>query len=268
MMPPIFTKKRRWPPSKPVQYVLSGIAAATAVALLIVWLTLGFGGSDDSTNVSDHADNHSVSLPGTSYCLIILKDAGYERFALVETIPEREAITAVGISPSTEVDGYTLAAILQKQGPAGAVKAVAKLTQLPVQHYISFSVATAEELFTKLGENLNFTLDENASYTDDNGATVNLEAGQLRLTPKHITALLQHQDWLNPARYDTMVAALTAATLNQHLKEGRALKGYFELITNTATTDLRIDHFNAYIAGLEHLAAANDGNLARFSNYH
>lgn len=267
-MPPIFTKKRRWPPSKPVQYVLSGIAAATAVALLIVWLTIGFGEGQRSTNASDNTDDSSVSLPGTSYCLIILKDAGYERFALVETIPEREAITAVGISPSIKVDGHTLATILQKQGPAGAIKAVAKLTQLPVQHYISFTIAAAEEFFTKLGENLDFTLGEKVSYTDNNGAKVHLEAGQLRLTPKHITALLQHQDWLNPARYDTIVAALTVATINQHLTEGHSLKGYFELITNTAATDLRIDHFNVYLTGLEHLAAANDGNLARFSNYH
>ena len=73
MMPPIFTKKRRWPPSKPVQYVLSGIAAATAVALLIVWLTIGFGEGQGSTNASDNTDDSSVSLPGTSYCLIIIK---------------------------------------------------------------------------------------------------------------------------------------------------------------------------------------------------
>lgn len=267
-MPPIFTKKRRWPPSKPVQYILAIVAVLAALALLIFWLSVDFGGDDNAkNNIAENNDN-AITLPGTSYCMVILKDSGYERFALVETIPSKEAITVVGIAPDTEVDGIALASILQKQGPAGATKAVSNLMQLPVQHYISLSIAETEDLFTKLGENLTFTLGENVTYVDENGATVHLSADTLHLTPKHITALLKHQNWLNPAGYESLVAALTAATLNQHLTEDRSLKGYFELITNTATTDLRIDHFNAYVPGLDHLATANNGDLARFTTYH
>ena len=266
-MPPIFTKKRRWPPSKPVQYTLACIAVVAALSLLIGWLVIGFGENNSNTNHTNENDDPSAVLPGTSYCMVIIKDAGYERFALVETIPNKDAITVIGISPVAEINGNTLASILQKQGPAGATTAVSHLMQLPVQHYVSLSIADAEDLFTKLGENLTFALGEDVTYVDENGAAVNLKADTLHLTPKHVTALLKHQDWLNSARYDSLVAALTAATLNQHLADGRSLKGYFELITNTATTDLRIDHFNAYLSGLEHLASVNDGSLATFTTY-
>ena len=267
-MPLIFTKKRRWPPSKPVQYILACIAVVAALSLLIGWLVIGFGENNNNPSHTKGDDDVSPTLPGTSYCMVIIKDVGYERFDLVEAIPSKDAITVVGISPVTAIDGNTLASILQKQGPAGATTAVANFMQLPVQHYLSLSIADTEELFTKLGENLTFSLSEDVAYVDENGATVNLAADTIHLTPKHITALLKHQDWLNSARYDTVIAALTAATLNQHLKDERSLKGYFELITNTTTTDLRIDHFNAYLAGLEHLASVNDGDLAKFTTYH
>ncbi len=266
-MPLYFTKPRRWPPSKPVQYAVSVIAILAALALLITWLALGFGGNDatQSDSTTDGTEK-PVVLPDSAYCMVIIKDVGYERFALVESDPNGGVIEITPMSPTTEFNGTALANILQKQGPIGVTKAIAALTNLPVSHYLSFSIANAENFFTKLGENLSFTLSEEIAYKDDNGATVRLRAESLQLTPKQIAALLQYQQWENAQAYDTICAEITAAVINQCLMPDRSLKGYFELLSNHASTDLRIDHFNAYQTGLEHLASVNDGKIAVISN--
>ena len=256
-------KKKHWPPSKPVQYLLATLALLIAVAVLIGWLYIRFiytdPASDDATDDNAHT---GVELPNTAYCLIIIEDAGYERFALVTADPKSETVSVTGISPALITDNGTLATTFQKHGAARTTQAVSSLLDIPVSNYLTFSISDVQNLFTKLGENLQFTLSEEVTYRDENGANVTLAVDKRTLTPKQISAILYHTAWKSREVGVNVAADLTAALINQCLRPKRSLKSYFELLSNTAYTNLRIDNYNAYLTGLEHLAAVNDGDLA------
>lgn len=256
-------KKKHWPPSKPIQYLLALLALLIAVAVLIGWLYVRFIYTISASN-DDPKDNKQTGteLPDTAYCLIILEDIGYERFALVKADPVGETVLITGISPSLTTTNGTLSAVLQKHGAARTAQAISSTLNIPVSNYLSFSIDDIQSLFTKLGENLQFTLSEEVTYRDENGATVRLAADKRALTPKQITAILRHTTWTNEESGINVAADLTAALINQCLRPKRSLKGYFELLSNTAYTNLRIDHYNSYLSGLEHLASANDGAVA------
>lgn len=264
-MPLYFTdKKKRWPPPKPLQYFLAILVLMIAVTILIGWLFFRFvytnptGGADTS---QDHSD--TAVLPNDSYCLVIIEDVGHEQFAIVQLSPKEEHISVTPVPASLTTENGILAELLQKQGAAKAVQAVADTLAIPLTHYASFSIADAENFFIKLGENVQFTLPEAVIYKDENNATVRLDAEQQTLTPKQIAALLRYSDWSDPSHHENLAADLTVSLINQCLRPQRSLKGYFELLSNTSATDLRIDQFNAYLSGLEHLAAKNDGKLAK-----
>lgn len=266
-MPLYFTKPRRWPPSKPVQYALSALAVCAAVAVLIVWLVFDFGNNNAAPDTPTLHPTDDSPLPDKSYCLIIIKDKGWERFALLEANPTGASVTVTPLSPKLNTTNETLSTVLQKQGPVGVVNTVADTLTIPVQHYLSFSISDVENLFNKLGNNLRFTLTEPVTYKDENGANVHLAAETLQLTPKQIAALLHYDQWKDTRCYDALAAELTCAAVNQCLRANAPLKGYFELLSNTGSTDWRIDHFNAYHNGLSHLAELNEGTLAHIGTY-
>ena len=79
-MPLYFTdKKKRWPPSKPVQYLLAGGALLLAVAILVGWLLLRFVYTDEpganTPNATTTTSTQTIELPDNSYCLFIIEDA-------------------------------------------------------------------------------------------------------------------------------------------------------------------------------------------------
>ena len=257
-------KKKRWPPPKAVQYLLAVLALLAAIAVLAGWLYVRFIYTEPA--VSDDEDNMSqveTELPDTAYCLIIIEDVGYERFALVETNPSGASVCVTGISPDLATDSGILSAVLQKYGAAKATQAVAASLSVPVSNFVAFSIVDTQNLFTKLGQNLQISLSEAVTYRDENGATVRLATDKRALTPKQITAVLKHTDWESEENRINVAADITAALINQCLMPKHSLKGYFELLANTAHTQLRIDNFNAYVTGLEHLASVNNGNLAQ-----
>lgn len=260
-------KKKRWPPPKPVQYILAVSVLLAAVALLAGWLWVRFiYTAPVDTDTPDIAPTET-ELPDVSYCLIVIEDVGYERFALIQSDPRGESVSVAALSPTMTTDSGTLASTLQKYGAARATQAVASALQIPVSHFLSFSIADMQNLFTKLGENLQFSLSEEVTYHDENGATVRLTTDKRALTPKQIVAILHHTEWNATENGVNIAADLTAAVINQCLRPKRSLKGYFELLSNTANTDLRIDHYNAYLSGLEHLASVNNGDLAKRTNH-
>ena len=260
-------KKKRWPPSKPVQYLLAVLALLVAIAVLAGWLYVRFIYTEPATiDTPDDNNQTETELPGVSHCLIIIEDMGYERFALVRTDPSNAAVSVTALSPSMDIADGTLATVLQKYGAAKVAQAVSDQLKTPV-NFTSFSIEDVQRLFTKLGENLQCTLTEEVTYRDENGAMVRLTADKRALTPKQITALLHHTDWQAKENGINIAADLTAALINQCLMPKRSLKGYFELLSNTAHTNLRIDHYNAYLSGWEHLASVNDGNLAKRTEY-
>lgn len=265
-MPLYFTdKKRRWPPSKPTQYLIACALLVVGIIILISWLFVRFiytepvpaDPSTDSTTVN--VDD----LPDDSYCLIIVEDVDYERFALVKASPKTTTITVSAISPSTETDEGFLYAVLKKQGAARAAQVMAQKLGLSTLHYMSFSISDVETLFTRLGHNLQFTIPEEVNYQDENGATIRLKAETHKLTPTQIASLLRYTRWENKTHEVNLAADITAAVINQCLLPGKSLQGYFELLSNTSVTDLRIDQFNAYLSGLQHLANTNHGNIAQ-----
>lgn len=256
-------KKKRWPPSKPVQYLLAFLALLAALCVLGAWLWARFIYTPADAADPDDAVEDTVTLPDAAHCLVIIEDGGYERFALITTDPANQTVTAAPVSPALATDSGTLAAVLQRYGAARAVKEVSAAYNVPVTHFLSFSIADAQNLFTKLGENLQFTPAEEVTYRDENGALVRLAAEKRALTPKQITALLRHQEWEEAENGINLAADLAVALINQCLRPNRSHKGYFELLANTASTQLRIDNYTAYLAGWDHLASINNGDLAR-----
>ena len=257
-------KKKHWPPPKFVQYILAVLALLVAIAVLVGWLYVRFIYTESAgPDTPDDPTQIEAELPDTSYCLIMIEDAGYERFALVKTDPVSSTVSVTAIAPSMNTDNGTLASVLQKYGSTRAVQAVAATLDVPVTNFLSFSIADVQSLFTKLGENLQCALSEEVTYRDENGATVRLTADKRALTPKQITAVLRHTEWKTAENGVNVAADLTTALINQCLRPKRSLKGYFALLSNTANTNLRIDHYNAYLAGLEHLASVNNGDLAK-----
>ena len=263
-MPLHFTdKKTHWPPSKPVQYILAFSLLLVAILVLGGWLYFRFvyiESNEPNTNPNS-ATADVQELPHSSYSLVIVEDANYERFALVKASPKDDSITVTPISPMMNTNEGELRNLLKKHGAAHTAKIVAESLNIPEIHYVSFSITDVETFFTRLGINLTFDVPENVSYQDENGATIRLAAETHRLTPNQIVSLLRYTQWENLDNEVTLAADITAAVMNQCLLPNKSLKGYFELLSNTATTDLRIDQFNAYLLGLEHLVSLNDGDL-------
>ena len=257
-------KNKRWPPSKPMQYILSCLLVVVALAVLGGWLYIRFVYTepipDDPS--SDSSIAGEVELGDTSYCLVIIEDVGYERFALVKTAPHDTAISVTPLSPTMETADGVLYSLLKKHGPAQTTSLVAQTLDINNLHYMSFSITDAENFFTRLGENLRFTIPENLSYKDENGATIRLKAEEHKLTPNQIAALLRYTQWEDTANETDLAAHIVASLVNQCLRTDKSLKGYFELISNSAVTDLRIDQFNAYRSSLEYLASKNNGSIA------
>ena len=67
-------KKKRWPPSKPMQYILSCLLVVVALAVLGGWLYIRFVYTEPTPeNTSpDSTITGEVELSDTSYCLVIV----------------------------------------------------------------------------------------------------------------------------------------------------------------------------------------------------
>ena len=266
-MPLYFTdKKRHWPPSKPVQYIFAITLLLIAIAVLIGWLLIRFAYTEDPQTDKPVKDTTAISeedLPNTGYCLVVIEDVDCEQFALVKTEPQKQSISITALSADMQTNEGTLRSQLRKFGPAQTAQSVAKTMNLPNLHYVSFSIADVEILFTRLGENLLFTIPEEVTYQDENGATIRLPAEERKLTPGQIASLLRHTHWKDKANQTNLAANITTALFNQCLLPNKSLKGYFELIANASVTDLRIDQFNAYQIGWAYLASLNHGAIAQ-----
>ena len=161
-------KKKRWPPSRPVQYILACLLALVALAVLGSWLFIRFVYTEpipDDTIQTPSADS-DVELGDTSYCLVIVEDVGYERFALIKTMPQDTKISVTPLSPSFETAEGALYALLKKYGPAQTTQFVADALEISNLHYLSFSITDVENFFTRLGVNLQFTIPEEVAYKD------------------------------------------------------------------------------------------------------
>ena len=264
-MPLYFTKPRRWPPSRPVQFILAFLALLVTMALLVLWLFIGYqNAKEPSKTESTESSAPTDTIAETGNLLLIINEKEHEQFVLIQAAPAAGKMTAVPIPSHLEVNGgTTLAKVLQKQGSPRAKEALADTLGLPIKQYITLSAKNAESYFNYLDDGIGLTLRENVDYTDANGAKVHLSAGDKTLTAAQAAVLLQYADWENPNNGQKIAADLTVSILNRYLTANRSMEGHFAALANVAKTDLRIDDFNAYRSTLAHLAEANDGSLCR-----
>ena len=264
-MPLYFTeKKKHWPPPKPVQYALAVIALLLAVGILTVWLRVF---KDSNTTPSSDTPTTTTSsqiekeLPDKGYFLLIIEDAEYERFALIELAPNADSITDQPISPDMTLNDAETVVQMYRRTKAGQVtQALATHYQLPLEHYVSLTISEIETLVSRWGGSLTMTPPEEITYRDENGATVRLPAEANALTPKQIAAMLHHRQWDSEQNDLQLSADLTVAILNHLLTPNRDLNKIYNDIADH--TSIRVHHFQAFYDGLLHLAT-NDGLLAQ-----
>lgn len=265
-MPLYFTdKKKRWPPSKPVQYLLAGGALLLAIVILVGWLLLRFVYTDEpGTNPSDTTTTTSiqaVDLPDNSYCLFIIEDAGYERFAIIELAPAENRITVDAISATLQLsESESLAQMYQRTKATQVVRAVANHYHLPLEHYVSLSIAELEGLIRTWGGSLRMTPPEEMVYQDEKGKDRILYAESTSMTPQQIEAMLCNTEWKSEASNNGLAADIAAALFNQMLTPNRNLQQCFSDLS--AHTSWKIHHFTNYQKALNHLANQNDGHIA------
>lgn len=248
-------------------YSLSGLALLIAIGALIAWLIVRYTISmadRPSESGTSSAPVIEETLADTGSTLLILNEHGKERFVLVQASPARKEILVVPVPASLKTEsGSTLAAAFRQQGSGKAVQTVSTALQLPVSHYITFSVADVVTFMNYLEGSLTFQLPESIKYTDENGLPAQVKAGERQLNANQIAGVLRHETWKKPATAESMFAELIAAILNQNLLPELRFGGDFAVLCNTAQTDLRIDHFNAYAYTLHYLADSNTGSLCR-----
>lgn len=264
-MPLYFTeKKKHWPPPKPVQYILAVVALLLAVGILMVWLRVfkdsNVTPSSDPTTTTT-SSQIKKELPDNGYFLLIIEDAEYERFALIELSPNTDSITVQPISPTMSLNNNETVVQVYRRAKAGQVTQVlASHYQLPLEHYVSLTISELEALISRWGGSLTLTPPEEITYRDENGAAVRLPAEANALTPKQIAAMLHHRQWNNAQNDLQLSADLTVAILNHLLTSSRDLNKVYNAIADH--TSIRVHHFQAFYDGLIHLAACNDGLLA------
>ena len=266
-MPLYFTdKKKHWPPPKAVQYILAAIALVAAIGILTAWLLVRFVYSDpDSaapsattgkTNLTTTTQSQ-VDLPETGFCLFIIEDNGYERFALIECAPTDGNIT-VRYVPATLLlsNGQTVTQTYQRTNAAQVTKDIATHYQIPLAHYISFSITEVESLVSRWGGSLPMTPPEEIKM-----GTAVLPAEQRAMTPQQISAMLRYTQWKDAQNRDRLIAEIVAAFINHTLTPNCNLNQIYSAIADHSS--IRVHHFNAFYDGLAYLSSLNEGAIAQ-----
>lgn len=259
-----FTKKKRWPPSKPVQYILAILGLILAIVILSSWLIIRYHRSAPTAPDQQETSTTTQAEPITEvgHALLIFDLEGAEHFVLVQANPNTNRVSVVPLPSAMEdADGCRLSEAVHQHGAPQVTATVADALDLPIQHYLSFSAKGIEQFLGQLDNGVLFRVPEAVTFTDENGATIRLSAGEHRLSDSQIRSLLEYKNWKKATSRDNLAADLTVAVINQYWMEGRSLEGYFAALSNATVTDLRIDNFNAYRDALAQLAAHNTGDL-------
>lgn len=252
-------KKKHWPPPKAVQYLLAGIVLVSAIAILVGWLLFRFVYSEEVEQKPDTKPTPTSStqipndLPDPAYCLFIINDMNFERFALVKFAPVENTVTVHAISSSLPIsESETLAQMYRRTKEIHVTNALANHFRLPLKHYISLSISEFEALIAAWSGTLTIAPTEEISYVDENGVTVRIPAESSTIPPKKVTALLRYTQWKSEQSKTQLSAELAAAMLRYILSPHRDLnKCYFEIADHT---NILIQHFNSFYKGLSHLA--------------
>lgn len=256
-------KRRQWSAAKLAQYIFAVLALLIALGILLSWLFFRYQkGSDTGQKEPIEPIQEEVAIhTEPARCLLIFDFEKTERFVLVQADASQNRITTVPLPSSiSDADGCTLSQALRRHGAQSVTKTIADTVELPLQHYIAFTPDGVEQFLSTLGSGITFSVPEKLSYKE-NGATIQLNAGEQVLSPSQVRILLSYTKWKNADFHTALAAKLTAAVLNQYLLKDHPLETYFSSLSNACTTKLRYDNFYSYLPTLHFFAQHNTGKL-------
>ena len=249
-----------------VSFVLASLLLLLAIGVMVAWMVIHFHQSTPTTpsNDSDTTSQYEDPLTAVDSSLIIFDMDQTPRFVLVKTDPARSVVNVAPVPANiTDEQGNTLPSILSKHGSMKVIQTVSAALDLSIAHYITWSAKGSQTFLNELDAGIVLTLPESVAYTDENGITVRLQAGEQKLTGTQAAAVLQFSAWQDTTLTQTVPAQIVAAVLNQYLVPEQRLDGYFAALADSAQTDLRIDNYNGFRRVLSHLSEHNTGALCR-----
>lgn len=263
-------RRRRLPrPGKKTLYTLAVLALLAALVAVAAWIVIRYHEQDplaretDTSPASDASDNGFTDADRTEL-MVVIPDAGEERFVLLQSDPAAGAAVSIPIAGDLDLgDGQTPVSLYRKSGILRTVEGITSATAYAPRHYVVLTAANAEKWINHLEGGIPYALPEDVDFTDPTGAIVRLSAGEHNLTATQAVSLLRYTGWHDPATGERLCADLVAAMLNRYLKSGRDLEDDFTVLSNLAKTDLRIGDFRQRRAALTHIAAINTGTLCR-----
>lgn len=247
-----------------ITIVLSVFTLLLAVAVMLVWMfwddIIAPAPYDPLTDISEYEE----PLTAVNSCLVILDFPDVQRFVLVQSVPSRHTVHVVNIPTNLALkDTANLSALLSKHGSLRATQAVADTLGITIDHYVTWTYDGAHAFLKDLERGVRFALPEDVNYTDENGTSTRLKAGEQQLSGVQVSGILRYNGWKDTALQKSIAAEMVAAVLNQYVVPEQHLNGYFAALADTAQTDLRIDNFNAFRRILTHLADSNSGSLCQ-----
>ncbi|MBQ8684240.1 MAG: hypothetical protein IJ518_06980 [Clostridia bacterium] len=258
----MFRSRRQEAISRRIKVAVAVAALLLALAVLGAWLTTRYYLSGAANRPESSAPSSTPTeeiTAETATTLLILGDAGKEHFLLVQFAPaDRQGYVAAVPATLDAGNGQTIAITVQKNGYPRVKQAIQNTLQLPLSHYIAADTKAVEEYMNYLEGGLTFTLPEEVTYTDENGLTTHLSAGQRQLTAGQVGLLLRYEGWSSTPVGHTVVAQLVEAILNQYMTPNHRFDGDFAALSNLVQTDIRIDHYNAYRTALQAMGDANN----------
>ena len=247
-----------------ITITLSILALLLAVAVMLVWMFWDRLTAPNQSDVSsDPQTQYEEPLTSVDSTLVILDFPDVKRYLLVQSVPARNTIHVVNIPANLAIkETDTLSTLLEKHGSLRVTQAVSEALALPVNHYLTLSPSGAYAFLKDLERGVSYNLPEDVQYTDENGNSTRLKAGEQLLSGVQVSGVLRYNGWKSTSN-ENIAASIIAALINQYVVPNQRLDGYFAALADTAQTDLRIDNYNAFRRILTHLATNNNGLLCR-----
>ena len=229
-----FNKRRRWPPSRPVQFILAFLALLLAIAVLVAWLIIGYHQNAPTPTEEPETMTPSQTeiVTDIGRCLIILDMDTTQHFLLVQTDPATPRVSVMRIPGNLKADEATLKSVFKKNGSPRAMQVVSETLNLPISHYLTLNAKGVENFVNQFENGVVYTLPEEISYTDENDIRIQLTAKEHTLTGGQVKEILRFTDWDKSSNQNKVVTDLVCALFNQYLSSDFPLKSYFGLLSN------------------------------------
>ncbi len=261
-----FRRRRFHKPPKKGQLLLALAVLILALCFATAWVVVNLAANAPSAHTppDSSAEETIFTQDDLGHLLVIVREENKELFVCLTADPEHRTVWATGISADIDDgNGSTLSQILRKNGEVAVTKTVASIQKIPVKQYVSFNSEEITRWFEYLGNDFTIQLNEEVTYTDNNGKPVRLEAGEHLLNADKATALLLNNQQQTTSDYALFSAKVAASVINQYLHTQRYLSADFAHIADETKTSLRIGDFNDYRYALQFLAEENDGNVCK-----